>query len=361
MYKNIGINPDIFLLLRNDSVIIWDYKSHRQFLMDEKHINRLLEWVFGTVIDPTKEDKELVKKGILVDSSKYKNSKNWGWDSLSKIFHIGTKDVGIIKNEKSEEQWINEYIEFCEAIADLKPDFFPQRKGKKFQLPNPNVDILKNISFYDVLKQRKTCRHFLGEKITLESLSTLLFVSFGLFHEKWEEANRNIDIIGYRKISASGGGLHPEEIYLVNLKVEKLPMGIYHYRTSNHALTQIKQGNFEKNISSLLCGQYFAEGLSAGFFITVKFDRAWWKYKHSRAYRNVLLDIGHVSQSFLLVATSLGFQTWLTGMLHDSKIEELLGIDGIEESVIFFVGIGKGINEAFDKKFISQLLKNENN
>ena len=73
-----------------------------------------------------------------------------------------------------------------------------------------------------------------------------------------------------------------------------------------------------------------------------------WKYGHSRAYRNVLLDVGHVSQTFLLTASSLGLETWLTGAFIDSHIEQALGLDTQTQPVFFFLGVGHGSGGAFD-------------
>jgi nitroreductase len=54
----------------------------------------------------------------------------------------------------------------------------------------------------------------------------------------------------------------------------------------------------------------------------------------------VLLDAGHLCQTFLLVATSLGLAPFCTAALADSAIERDLRIDGVNESVIYACGVG---------------------
>jgi SagB-type dehydrogenase family enzyme len=74
--------------------------------------------------------------------------------------------------------------------------------------------------------------------------------------------------------------------------------------------------------------------------MTAVFARTQWKYPASRAYRAVLLDAGHLGQTFCLVATWLGLAPFCTMALADSRIERDLGIDGVTESVLYAAGVG---------------------
>ena len=96
----------------------------------------------------------------------------------------------------------------------------------------------------------------------------------------------------------------------------------------------------------MLGGQHFINNLPLGVFITARFDRLWWKYEHSRAYRMAFIEAGHLSQTFQLVATTLGLNTWLTGAFADAQVETLLGIAGSAEQPLFFVGCGESDGHA---------------
>jgi SagB-type dehydrogenase family enzyme len=76
-------------------------------------------------------------------------------------------------------------------------------------------------------------------------------------------------------------------------------------------------------------------------FFTSVFGRILWRYPYARAYRAALIEAGHVCQSFLLMATSLGLAPFSVMALADSVIEDDLGIDGIRESVLYAAGIGR--------------------
>ena len=206
------------------------------------------------------------------------------------------------------------------------------------------------------MKARKTSREFYGEPVTLLELSTILHASFGLINGTWNELEENnLKAVALHKASPSGGGLHPEEAYVVVYRVEGLDPGIYYYQVRDHKLTLLKVGDFEKEVIAINFNQFYAKGTAFGIFITARFDKTWWKYSHSRAYRVVLLDIGHVSQTFLLCATALGLNTWLTAAFKDDELHRLLGIDGINEGAIFYVAAGKGSNKAIPEKMLQYL------
>ena len=74
--------------------------------------------------------------------------------------------------------------------------------------------------------------------------------------------------------------------------------------------------------------------------MTAVFPRVQWKYHSPRAYLSILVDAGHVCQTFCLVATWLGLAPFCTMALADSKIESDLGIDGVRESILYAAGVG---------------------
>ena len=76
-------------------------------------------------------------------------------------------------------------------------------------------------------------------------------------------------------------------------------------------------------------------------FFTSIFARILWRYPYARAYRAALIESGHVCQTFLLAATSLGLAPFSVMALADSVIERDLGIDGIRESVLYAAGVGR--------------------
>ena len=74
--------------------------------------------------------------------------------------------------------------------------------------------------------------------------------------------------------------------------------------------------------------------------MTAVFPRVLWRYDYPRAYRAVLIEAGHLCQTFLLTATWLGLAPFCSMALADSRIERDLGVDGVTESVLYAAGVG---------------------
>jgi SagB-type dehydrogenase family enzyme len=117
--------------------------------------------------------------------------------------------------------------------------------------------------------------------------------------------------------------------------------GLYHYNPRAHCLEKIRAFKDSAARAAQYCaGQGWARRAAVLFIMTAVFPRSMWKYPTPRAYRTVLLDAGHVCQTFCLVATWLNLAPVSTMALKDSFIEKELRIDGIVESVIYIAGAG---------------------
>jgi nitroreductase len=68
--------------------------------------------------------------------------------------------------------------------------------------------------------------------------------------------------------------------------------------------------------------------------------RVAWRYRSARAYRVVLIESGHLAQTFCLVAAALGLAPFCTAALADSRIEADLGLDGDASPVTYAMGGG---------------------
>lgn len=346
---NYFLNPYLFFLLEKEGVLVWDFKNHSQFLLEEKHFSVLRDLSQNLPIqDNSLSILQELEEAQLISTTPNAETEEWGWDMLSKIFHMGTQNIYASSGETDEKILARNYLNECERLSESTPPLFYERQGSIIDLPSPTLEALDQVSLLTTLKNRKTCRNFSGQSMTLEDLSTLLFASFGLIHgDSWSESSCNsLKIIGMRKSSPASGGLHAEETYVAAYRVSDLAPGIYHYRPQDHKLTLISLGNFEEKIIATNYKQFYSRGLSCGFYLTSRLDKIWWKYKHSRALKPTLLDLGHVSQTFLLTATALNLQTWITAAFEEKEVDELLQLPSIKESPFVFLGVGYGTGQA---------------
>src|SRR6266550_4396241 len=108
----------------------------------------------------------------------------------------------------------------------------------------------------------------------------------------------------------------------------------------------LKTGDFRERCIELTAGHAWTKNASALFIMTAVVARTAWKYRTPRVYRAFLLDAGHLSQSFLLVATALGLGGFCLGTICDKLIEKELDLDGISETALFVVGVGQPVRSS---------------
>ena len=277
---------------------------------------------------------KLIDAQLLLEygSTEWKRDKlvasSWGPWLPEGGFHFMTKDTPFVGVDAPIEEKMQAL-----ATTPAPPQFKRIAHAESIRLPANEVD---TDTFFATLHARRTHREFARTAVCLEHVSKLLQTTWGV--QGYVETN----VFGRLpyKTSPSGGARHPIEVYLVALRVGGLARGLYHYQARNHRLTRLP-GEATARIASAYCADqpYFGEA-AALFIMTAVFARTMWKYGRGRAYRVVLLETGHLGQTFCLTATRLGLAPFSTAALKDSLIEKDLGIDGISESVLYVTGVG---------------------
>jgi SagB-type dehydrogenase family enzyme len=243
-------------------------------------------------------------------------------------FHFGTRDLDFFAPEETEDL-------FAEYLAKSRQPRLWKDYPRSKRIALPRVKAAQS-EFTRVLMQRKTHRDFSGGKITLETISRLLYYTWGVTGRI--EAPPFGDL--FHKTSPSGGARHPGEVYLLALRVAGLERAAYHYDGLHHRLSRLGTFGSANRIAEIAAQQDFLANASALFIMTAVFPRVLWKYRFSRAYRIVLLDAGHLCQTFCLVATWLGLAPFCTAAFRDTALEKLIGVDGIRESALYIAGVG---------------------
>ncbi len=259
------------------------------------------------------------------------------WNPAAGFFHFSTKDV----QYEHDLDVANRALRQKAKTQPIPPPVKHFPHAPQISLAAPKIES----EFPRVLLARRTWRQFHRRNVSLRTLGELLWLS-GRTH-RWLRVP-GIGRFAF-KTSPSGGALHPMEIYVLALRIEGLAPGIYHYAADRHRLELMKRNVTSRHVTRYLPGQPWYKDAAAVFLMTARFPRPQWKYTFARCYRAVLLDAGHLGQTFLLAATWLGLAPFCTMALADSVLERDLGVDGITESAIFATGFGTrppGVNWA---------------
>jgi SagB-type dehydrogenase family enzyme len=195
----------------------------------------------------------------------------------------------------------------------------------------PEPELTGDPHLWQLLHSRRSRREFdAGRTLKIEKLSVLLWATQGVTARYGEFLFRT---------APSAGGLYPIETYLFIRAVEGIEPGIYHFRPSTFDLEFLRQGDLGREVAEAALGQRMVTAAQATFIWTAIVARSRWKYRQ-RAYRYIYLDAGHIGENLYLAAGALGLGVCAIGAFFDDKANGIIGVDGIEETVIYLAAVG---------------------
>jgi len=93
-------------------------------------------------------------------------------------------------------------------------------------------------------------------------------------------------------------------------------------------------------LASAALNQDLIARCGATFVWTAVIPRTKWKYRE-RCYRYIYLDAGHIGENLYLAVEALGLGCCTIGAFYDEEINQLIGVDGIEETTIYLGVVGQ--------------------
>jgi len=214
-----------------------------------------------------------------------------------------------------------------EEIAPAEP--FKHYPGtRRHGLPRPRPP---RADLFEVLARRRSERIYAPTPLRLEELSVLLWAACGVT----ARAGRYL-----LRTAPSAGALYPVETYLAVHRVEGLEAGLYHLELREWVLEELRRGDFRADLKEAALGQGFCATAAVVFVWSVIPRRTMSKYG-SRGVRYLFLDTAHIAQNLLLAAEALGLAACPVGAFLDDELNELFGLDGVEETVVYLVTVGR--------------------
>jgi SagB-type dehydrogenase family enzyme len=246
-------------------------------------------------------------------------------NSLSELYHINTK-----LNRWNARAYANRIDTFYKLSQNSASGI--SKPGKSYPWA-PSIPLPRNwgnsgVTLEETISKRRSATQFDGKQISIEQLSFILRFSAGITEET-------------RALRAhpSGGALYPLELYVAALAVADLECGLYHYGVYEHVLEKIGTGKLREQLAESVSAENLVEASSAALIISGIFYRTEIKYGE-RGYRLMLLEAGHVGQNILLSATSRGVAAVPLGGFLDDEVNNILGLDGVEETAIYPILLG---------------------
>ena len=275
----------------------------------------------------------LIREGSEQDELERKFKDKWLWPLASSYYHFSTKIEESLTPEEGR-LYYEKYLKGRKQPPIYKT--YPDRPRIRLQ-----ADSGPEAPFFGTLRRRRTVREFTGKPITFIQLSRIVYNTWGRVSHFQSRAYGLL----LHKTSPSAGSRHPVETYAIVNNVDGLMPGLYHYSVEDNSLELLKTGDFAAKCVKFCAGQEWTRNANVVFFMTAVVARTAWKYRVPRAYRAFLLDVGHLSEAFLLVSNALGLGAFCVGIVCETLIERELGIDGVAEAVLFAVGAGQPLTK----------------
>jgi len=206
-------------------------------------------------------------------------------------------------------------------------------KGRIIRLPNPDSLVVPALDLWTAINVRTTVREYATTPLILDELSYLLWSTQGIKGIVNGEYT-------FRTVP-SAGARHAIETNLLLNRVEGVTPGLYRYRARDHQLLEISTDpHLAEEVTRACYGQPFIRTSAVTFLWTAVIYRMTWRYGE-RGYRYLHLDAGHICQNLYLAAEAIDVGVCAVGAFDDDQINDLLGFDGRELSVIYAATIGK--------------------
>lgn len=264
-----------------------------------------------------------------------------GWHDMAAVYQTATQWRGASGDEASREH--NQLAEASRLASHIQRFGMPPQHfaGHDEALANLPLALPETDELLATLQRRRTVRAFRTDEVLgRTAFDYLMYAVFGVFGVR----HLPNGLMAIKRTSPSGGGLHPIEAYVIAVRVEGLRPGLYHYRTRDHSLDLLRE--FDESgaramITRYTAGQaYFAEAHAAVIHVA-RFGRHFWKYvDHRKAFKAVLMDSAHLSQTLYTVAAHLGLGAWYTAAINDADIGDELGFAPTEAGAVALSGFG---------------------
>jgi len=249
---------------------------------------------------------------------------------ILEIYHENSKNVRwMMRNRKAHQ------VHYEKPVLELMargPKAYENRV--KLVLPRNDAKNKNRGQFERVMLRRRSSRNFSSSPMSLQDLTKILFFANGITDVYVSGGYRN-----FRRNVPSSGNLGSIEIYPLINRVEGVEPGIYHYDPLENSLACLKSGDFKHLIMDRMIYQPEFADAAVLLITSALIDRVRAKYG-DRAYRYVHLDAGHVGENVYLTCAALSLGCCATAGFIDNEVNDFIGIDGINETVVYILAIG---------------------
>lgn len=238
---------------------------------------------------------------------------------------------------------VNEY--FTDRIAFVRSQLDAEPDAEAPRLPLPG-DVVIQAPLSDVARRRRSIRHFSAASVPLEDTAAVLRHCGGVSGQTLTKLDGGGSLSTEVRVTASGGGLYPVELWIAALRVTGVDVGIYRYLPREDALVR-----WAGDAAVRLLRASFTEGgeaeIDRAAFVLLFVARPWRSMRKygPRGMRFVLHETGAMAQNASLASAGLGLGSVDYSSFYDDEANEALGIDGLFQTLLHTLVVGVPDND----------------
>ncbi len=304
---------------------------------DEPRSSRSVARAFLTYT-PASVDREirrLATLGFLVPASDRAARRDvaaeWKGSFPAAHFHFAARDVSYVTDPGKLTRHFRRRL-----AEEPQPPLYKTYPGRP-RVPLPDhASAEDGVSLKSALERRRTVREFSRRLVPFRDFASVIRWTWG--QTGWLDGGMLGKLMA--RTSPSAGARHPIECYVLAWGVEGLPAGLYHYSVRESCLERLRRGDLREEAVRLAAGQSWIRRAAFLCVMTAVAGRLFWKYRSDDSYRLFFLDAGHLAQTFAVLATARRLGAFTTASMKESRIEKLLGLDGVREFPVYLCGAG---------------------
>jgi SagB-type dehydrogenase family enzyme len=210
---------------------------------------------------------------------------------------------------------------------------YPSGAGLISLVPASELKDISSVSVFTAIENRRSRRVFRKDPLSLRELSFLLWATQGIRKTAGPAT-------AFRTVP-SAGCRHALETYLCVFSVEGLRQGIYRYLPVEHALLPVAEpAGLPSLLARATLGQEFVSRAAVTFIWAAIPYRMEWRYGIA-AHKVIAIDAGHVCQNLYTACEAVGAGTCAVAAYDQELMDNLLGVDGDDEFVLYLAPVGK--------------------
>lgn len=258
------------------------------------------------------------------------------WGPAARHYHFAsrTRATTVYTSEADSDAELEDKARYLAPPAPFKTH--PDATGVALAPGPVDAEGWEHPDLVGALRARRSVRDFAPGAVGLPELTALLQLGGGIVERRDDSLYGTVVF----KASPSAGARDPIEIYAIVRDVDGLEAGLYHFSPATDALEKLGELPAADAQSAALGGHHWLRGAPVILVYSAVIARTQWRYTTGRALRDVLIGLGHISQTVLLTASAMGLGATVVTAVCDDDLETMFGLDHETEPVLAVAALG---------------------